>query len=196
MPDKKPNNRSGTLPAMAFTNEEWGAAIPFAEYLDAVEKHRDLWLHHWEHAEVDEETRARLADLPGPRRVLVLTEDWCGDAVRSVPVIVKACAEAPGVEGRVLDITEHEAVILRHLSKKGKAIPVAIVQDGDGNELGWWGPRPAPLQALLRARIRAEGPPKKGEFGAFYAPIMGWYRKDAGKTVLQEIALLLERGDR
>jgi hypothetical protein len=176
-----------------FTNEEWEVATTWAEYFAGVEKHADLWKHHWENAEVDEVTRTRLADLPGPRRVLILTEDWCGDAVRSVPVLVRALEEAPGVEARILDITTRPEVIDRHLSKGARAIPVAIVMDDQGNDLGWWGPRPAPLQALLRKRLIEKGRPAKADIGKFYAPIMGWYKKDGGRTALEELTLLLER---
>ncbi len=180
---------------MAFTNDEWEAGITWDEYLAGVKSHAELWHHHWEHAEVPESIALRLADLPGPRRVLVLSEDWCGDAARSVPVMVKALATAPNVEVRILDIEHHEDVINRHLSRKAKAIPVAIVMDDQGADLGWWGPRPAPLQAILRDRIRELGSPKKEEMGTFYAPIMGWYKKDGGKTTLEEMAILLERGN-
>ena len=179
---------------MAFTNDEWDAAVGWDEYLGGVKAHAELWTHHWEHAEVPESIAVRLADLPGPRRVLILSEDWCGDAARSVPVIVKALSAAPDIEVRLIDIKHHEDLINRHLSKRAKAIPVAIVMDDAGSDLGWWGPRPAPLQAILRDRLRDLGSPKKEEMGKFYAPIMGWYRKDGGVTALEEMALLLERG--
>lgn len=179
---------------MPFTPDEWKSAITWDSYLASVKAHAELWHHHWEQADVPESIATRLADLPGPRRVLILSEDWCGDAARSVPVIVKACAAAPAVEVRLIDIRHHADLMDRHLSKGAKAIPVAIVMDGDGNDLGWWGPRPAPLQALLRDRLRELGRPAKEQMGRFYAPIMGWYKKDGGLTTLQEMALLLERG--
>jgi hypothetical protein len=179
---------------MGFTMDEWEAGIGWEEYLAGVMKHEDLWHHHWENATVPEGIAARLADLPGPRRVLVLTEDWCGDAVRSVPVIVKALLEAERVEVRLIDIGHHPDLIDRHLTKGAKAIPVAIAADGEGNEIGWWGPRPAPLQSLLRDRIREKGRPKKENLGSFYAPIMGWYKRDEGRTTLDELLVLLERG--
>jgi hypothetical protein len=114
--------------------------------------------------------------------------------VRTVPVIVKALEEAPAVEVRVLDIANHPDLIDRHLSKGARAIPVAIVTDDAGRDLGWWGPRPAPLQTMLRQKLIEEGRPTKETMGKFYAPIMGWYRKDGGRTTLDEMALLLERG--
>jgi hypothetical protein len=179
---------------MPFTEAEWVAATSWEEYLAGVVKHADLWRHHWEHAEVDGLTRARLRDLEGPRRVLILSEDWCGDAVRSVPTLVRACEVASDVEVRLLDIANHPDTIDRHLTKGGRAIPVAIVMDADGNDYGWWGPRPAPLQKMLRRQLFELGPPAKGKLGEFYAPVMGWYKKDGGKTTLEEFTLLLERG--
>lgn len=178
---------------MPFTTEEWDEATSWEEYLGRVEQHASLWRRHWEKAEIDDLTRRRLEDLPGPRRVLILTEDWCGDAVRSVPWIVKACRAAPDVEVRVIDIANHEALMSRHLTKGAKAIPVAIVEDESGRDLGWWGPRPAPLQALLRERLLEQGRPPKDALGEFYAPILAWYATDAGRTLLAELLLLLER---
>ena len=123
-----------------------------------------------------------------------LTEDWCGDAARSVPVLAQAFDLAVGTEHRYLESGAHPGVILRYLTHGGRAIPMAIVQDEHGRALGAWGPRPAPLQALVRARRRELGPPTPETRAAWYAPIMGWYARDGGKTVLEEILVVLERG--
>jgi hypothetical protein len=178
---------------MAFTKDEWEAGVDWPRYLAGVKEHASLWRHHFESAEVDGISRRRLNALPGPRKVLVLTEDWCGDAARSVPVIARALVGTPGVEVRFIDIAGHPELIDRHLTKGGRAIPVAIVADGEGREIGWWGPRPAPLQTLLRARILELGPPREEDRGAFYAPLMAWYHRDRGRTTLSELLLLLER---
>jgi hypothetical protein len=55
------------------------------------------------------------------------------------------------------------------------------------------GPRPAPLQALLRARQRELGPPTDETKGSYYQPIMAWYGADGGVTTRQELLMLLER---
>jgi hypothetical protein len=181
-------------PVGGFTETEWEAARPWDAYLASIEDKRDLWEAAARRAEIDEEARARLEALPGPRRVLVVTEDWCGDAARSVPVIAAACELSPQVEHRYLESDDHPDVIARWLTKGGRAIPVAVVQDERGLELGAWGPRPAALQALLRARIRELGPPAQGEMASWYAPIMGWYGKDKGRSIVEELLMLLERG--
>jgi len=177
-----------------FTVSEWDAARPWDVYLSSVEKNRDIWEANWRRAAVDDESAARFAALPGKRRVLVLTEDWCGDAARSVPVLAKAFAAAPLVEARYLLSDDHPAALSHNLTHGGRSIPIAIVEDERGHLLGTWGPRPAPLQALFRARRRALGVPKTEERAEFYAPIMRWYAEDGGKTTLAEILMILERG--
>ena len=138
---------------MAFTTDEWEAATSFPEYLEGVEAHRELWHHHWESTEVPEGIAARLADLPGPRRVLVLTEDWCGDAARIVPVLAAVCEAAGGrVEHRYLESDDHPETIGRYLTHGGRAIPLAVVHDEHGACLGTWGPRPAALTQKYRWR--------------------------------------------
>jgi hypothetical protein len=179
---------------MTFTSSEWEAGIAWEEYLVGVKERASLWRHHWKRGELDELSRRRLEDLPGPRRVLILTEDWCGDAIRAVPWIVKACRAAPGVEVRLVDAALHDDLMTRYVTKGGRAVPVAIVQDVDGRELGWWGPRPAQLQTLVRQRLAELGPPAEEEKGKFFAPIMRWYAKDGGKAILDELILILERG--
>ncbi|MHC4934442.1 MAG: thioredoxin family protein [Planctomycetota bacterium] len=181
-------------PRGGFTEAEWDAALSWAEYLAAVEDKRDIWLAADKRAAVEPEAVARLEGLPAARRVLVLTEDWCGDAAREVPVLARAFEAAPRVEHRYLDSDTHPAVVERYLTHGGRGIPLAIVQDEMGEELGAWGPRPAPLQALFRARQRELGAPAPEEKGAFYAPIMSWYAKDKGRAIVEEILMLLERG--
>lgn len=175
----------------------WNDALSWAAYLETIADKREVWLANLRRAKVGEAEAARLAALPGPRRVLVLTEDWCGDAARSVPALAVALEASPLVEARYLPLDAHpEALGGALLTHGGRAIPMALVADEHGRELGAWGPRPAPLQALLRERLRVEGRPGADEEskGAFYAPIMAWYAKDQGVTALQELLVLLERG--
>ena len=180
--------------AGGFTAQEWDAGLPWKEYFETIEDKRDLWEAHWKRAAVDGDSETRLVSLPGRRRVLVLTEDWCGDACRSVPVLAKAFAQAPMVEARYLPSDDHPQAILRYLTHGGRAIPIAIVQDEHGQEIGAWGPRPAPLQAIFRVRRKQFGAPRPENMAELYGPVMKWYGEDGGRTILAEILMLLERG--
>lgn len=172
----------------------WDAALDWPAYLETLKEKQDIWHAHDRRADVHDDEAARLADLPADRRVLILTEDWCGDAARSVPVLARALGDAPRVQVRFLPSDDHPEVIEEYLTHGGRAIPMAVVVDEHGAELGTWGPRPAPLQALMRKQRREQGPPTGDAVNVFYQPIMAWYGQDKGRTTLQEVLMLLERG--
>lgn len=176
----------------SYHDTYWPASIPFETFLEGVEQKADLWTSYAGRARLHEDEAARVTELPAKRKVLVLVEDWCGDAIRSVPTMVALAAASPDVELRVLLADSHPEALTSKLTRGARAIPIAVVFDEDGNEIGTWGPRPAPLQAALRAKIRTEGSPGPEDKGEFYAPIMAWYAKDRGRTVAQELLMLLE----
>ena len=172
----------------------WSEAAPFEAFLETVSEKADLWRSHARRVKLHEDELARVRDLSYSRKLLVLTEDWCGDAIRSLPVVAALAAESPGLELRVLNTDAHPEALSGRLTKGARAIPIVVLFDEEGREIGSWGPRPAPLQAQLREKLRTEGPPPEGALGEYYAPIFSWYAKDKGRTVAQELLMLLERG--
>jgi hypothetical protein len=179
-----------------LTHERYLEGLTYDEYRTRIQKHDGLWNGVYDHFEIPEDAIARLAELPGRRYLLVLAEDWCGDAASLVPIIAKLADAAPDtVEVRVLSRDENLDIMDRYLSRGGRSIPIAIVFDEDMQELGWWGPRPAPAQALFRKKIR--------EFKAgaltdksvdVYRPVLRWYREDRGRHTIDELLTILERG--
>ena len=89
----------------------WEAAAPFDEWLDRVESNRDLWRGIYERTRIDPDTVAR---VDGPYRLLVLAEDWCGDAVNTVPWLARLAEESEHLELRVLRRDEHPALMATH----------------------------------------------------------------------------------
>ncbi len=165
---------------------EWEVAVPLDDFIDQAEKDQDLWRGIRRRAAVSPAVLERLRDLP-KRRLLVLLEDWCGDAANSVPVIAKLADEHPDLELRVLRRDEHLELMDAHLSGTSRAIPVVIVLDEAYEELGWWGSRPAPLQAWVKSpQSQAMEPTDR------YREVRRWYARDQGRTTLEEIAHLLE----
>ncbi len=163
------------------------AAPTFAEALVAVTKHADLWSVIARRAKVSEETLARVAAVGGRWHLLVLSEDWCGDAVNTVPVVAKLAELAPNLDLRVLSRDENPDLMDAHLSGTARAIPVVMLLDERYEEQGWWGSRPAPLQAW----VMGEGVALDKE--ARYREVRAWYARDAGRTTLDELVTLLER---
>ena len=162
------------------------AAPDFEQMLANVTKNADLWAAVWRRAVVEEDYLQRVDAVPGDWHLLVLSEDWCGDAVNTVPVVAKLAALSPTLELRVLARDENLDLMDAHLSGTSRAIPVVIALDGEFNERGWWGSRPAPLQQWVT------GPGKAMEKDARYREIRSWYARDKGRTTLEEVVWVME----
>lgn len=170
--------------------------MTYGSFRLTAEKHRGLWDGLYEHLKIPPDARARVRELPGPRFVLVLAEDWCGDAASLVPVLARLADEAPElVRLRILRRDEHLDIMDQHLSHGGRSIPIALVYDEEWRKLGWWGPRPAPAQSLFRARIREYRAGKLSDKKEqVNKPILRWYREDRGRHTIDEFLNVLERG--
>jgi hypothetical protein len=71
----------------------------------------------------------------GPRNVLVITEDWCGTALASLPALARLVEGRPGVEVRVFLRDANPDLMDRYLKDgKHRSIPVIIVFDADMKE--------------------------------------------------------------
>ena len=158
----------------------WAQALPFDRYVAASTEHRGLWegIHR---IAIVPEWAAALDFTVAPRRLLVLAEDWCGDASNTVPILAKVAEQVPGLELRVLRRDEHPEVMDRYLTNGTRSIPVVIALDADFAELGHWGPRPAELQAWVMAN---KGSVPKGEL---YPQVRKWYARDRGESTLREV---------
>lgn len=89
---------------------------------------------------------------------LTITEDWCGDAMMINPVIRKIAEEAD-IDSRVTLRDQDTALIDRHLTNGGRAIPIVLILDAKGELIGKWGPRAPEVQKLVD-QLRAPLPPK------------------------------------
>lgn len=113
---------------------------------------------------------------------LTITEDWCGDAMMINPVIRKV-AEAADVEMRVALRDADTDLIDRHLTNGGRAIPIVLILDEQGQLVGKWGPRSPEGQKLVD-ELRSGLPPKEDpgfeeKQKAMYAALKSRYAEDS-----------------
>ncbi len=83
-----------------------------------------------------------------PIHFLTITEDWCGDAMMINPVIRKV-AEAANIEMRVTLRDADTDLIDRHLTNGGRAIPIILILNEEGQLIGKWGPRAPEVQKIV-----------------------------------------------
>ncbi len=167
----------------------WEKGRPFTEWLEhEVEEHRELWEGVHDRHETPDRALERAREIGGEWRLLVLAEDWCGDASNTVPVLARFAEAAPNVEMRVVERDENPELMDAHLTNGGRAIPIAVVLDRDDRPRGSWGPRPAELQDfVISEKERGERPTDE-----IYREARRWYASDGGETTLRELLDVLE----
>ena len=155
--------------------------------LASVQKNADLWAAVSRRAVVPQEFVDRVDNVGGQWHLLVLSADWCGDAVNTVPAIARLAAQSSCADLRILDRDANLDLMDAHLTGTSRSIPVVIALDADYVERGWWGPRPAALQRW------ALGEGQGLEKTERYKHIRTWYARDHALTTLEEVVSMLER---
>jgi hypothetical protein len=180
---------SCATPARPYA-EAFDAAVSFDAFLEAVAAHRDLWIGIAERIpDLSEGGRTIRAHWEGAGRpslrLLVLADDWCGDAIHTVPLMARLMEASGCVDIRVVSRDAFPAVMDRHLTHGGRSIPMAILLDSDATPLGQWGPRPSELQRQVRAEWLSLDPAER------YLRIRRWYARDRGRSTLAELTALV-----
>ncbi len=162
----------------------WERASTFDRYLaNEVEKNRSLWEGIYKKSRTPESAIRRAAEIGGRWKLLVLSEDWCGDASNTVPVLARFAEDVPGFELRILQRDENLELMDRYLTNGSRSIPMAIILDEEFQPIGAWGPRPVELQELVLGE-KARGVRPNEEI---YADTRRWYARDKGETTLREL---------
>ncbi len=168
----------------------WQGASGFHEFAAAAAPaYRGLWEGLYRTARVPDWALAPFS--PGSeRRLLVIAEDWCGDASNVIPAIAKWVEALPGVELRIVNRDQHPELMDRYLTNGSRSIPIVIVHDGHFRELGHWGPRPVELQQWVLAHKDAM--PKDER----YKEVRRWYARDHGETTIRELLDVMRQNAR
>jgi hypothetical protein len=163
----------------------WDRALPYSRFARESKQNCALWTGVYRLARIPDWALADARASGGGRRLLVIAEDWCGDASNTVPYLAKLGDEAGSLELRVLRRDEHPEVMDRYLTGTARAIPIVIVLDEAFHELGHWGPRPAELQRWLLAARQTT--PKD----QLYPHARRWYAMDKGQSTMREVLALV-----
>jgi Thioredoxin len=115
------------------------------------------------------------------RKLLVIAEDWCGDASNTVPIVAKLAESVPGFDLRIILRDANPDVMNQYLTNGSRSIPIVIALDENFGEIGHWGPRPSELQSWVMAN---RGTMPKTEL---YPQVRKWYARDRGEATLREV---------
>ncbi|GGG95054.1 thioredoxin family protein [Staphylococcus pragensis] len=95
-------------------------------------------------------------------KVLVITEDWCGDAMMNLPILTRI-SEYLNLEVRVFHRDEDTDLIDRYLTNgTARSIPIFIFLNDNFEQVNVWGPRAREAQEFV-TNLRAEKLPAKDD---------------------------------
>ncbi len=175
----------GSLPF----RELWHHAIPYEQFVAEAEENRALWQGVYRTARIPDWAFDLACERGMGQRLLVIVEDWCGDASNTVPVLARLGDEADCLEMRVIRRDEHPAVMDRYLTNGSRSIPIVIVLSEHFEELGHWGPRPSELQQW----VMTNKPVMPAD--ELYPKVRRWYAKDRGLATIREVLGILQATD-
>ena len=169
-----------------ITKARYCGGEAFGEFMARSIKNHDLWLGIFKHVVIPIEISARVEALGGKWHLLILSEDWCGDAVNIVPLIAKLTESVSNMDMRILARDENLDIMDAHLTGKSRSIPIVILLNAKYQECGWWGPRPRELQKWVMETGLSL--PKDER----YKYVRTFYARDRGLSTMNEIVTMLE----
>lgn len=122
--------------------DQWfDKAMSSEQYIKDMTKHKENLQKVYDNFELpeDEDFFNRLKEKN--LRAIVITEDWCGDAMVNTPVLLHL-AEKSDIEVRMILRDSNLELMDQYLTNgKSRSIPIIIFIDEYGEEVTHWGPR-------------------------------------------------------
>jgi hypothetical protein len=118
------------------TKERFGQGMTVTGYIAQMSMNKDRLLAALDSTTIAPRDAQVLARFPATRRMLVITEDWCGAAIASLPFAIKLAEGRPGIETRIF-LRDENSDLMDQFLKDGRyrSIPVFVFFDEDMQEL-------------------------------------------------------------
>lgn len=140
-------------------NDWFAKGLTYEQYKEGMTVNKEEMAVIFNRFSLKEETALLVEDLKSQKlRVIVLTEDWCGDALLNNPILMNIANEAQ-MDVRFILRDENLELMDQYLTNgTARAIPIYIFINQEGEEVAVWGPRAAALQVKVE-HAKASLPP-------------------------------------
>ena len=119
-----------------MTKERFAEGLTLEQYVEQMTVNKERFVSALDRAAGEVRDANVLERLGQPRKVLVITEDWCGTSLACVPFVARLVEGHPDIELRVFLRDANPDVMDQYL-KRGvyRSIPVIAFFDEQMNEL-------------------------------------------------------------
>ncbi len=119
------------------TAERFAQGLTVSDYVAQMDTNRERFARLLTEAPVEVEDRDAIAGLGRKIKILVITEDWCPDSLRTIPPVARLVEGLPNVELRIF-LRDGNPDVMDQYLKRGqfRAIPVFAIFDEEMHEIG------------------------------------------------------------
>jgi len=136
------------------TKERFAQGMTVQQYLDQMGTNKDTFVKFLGEITVKPEDKKALEALGKKLKCMIITEDWCGDALYNVPVLFKLVEGNPNIETRVFLRDKNPDLMDQYLNKgMFRSIPVFAFFDENMNEVARLLERPPKVTEELEAKM-------------------------------------------
>jgi hypothetical protein len=136
------------------TRERFEQGMTFQQYLDQMGTNKETFAKLLAEIKIRPEDKEALAKLGKKLKLMVITEDWCGDALYNVPVLAKLVEGNPNIETRVFLRDKNVDLMDQYLNQgMFRSIPVFAFFDENMNEVARLLERPSKITDQLEKKM-------------------------------------------
>ncbi len=136
------------------TKERFAQGMTVQQYLDQMGTNKDTFVKFLGEIAVKPEDKKALDALGKKLKCMIITEDWCGDALYNVPVLLKLIEGNPNIETRVFLRDKNPDLMDLYLNKgMFRSIPVFAFFDENMAEVARLLERPPKVTEELEAKM-------------------------------------------
>ena len=125
------------------TKEQFKQGMTLDQYLAQMGTNKDKFVEFLQTIKITPEDKQALDKYGKKLNVLVITEDWCGDALYNVPVLAKMVEGNPNIEMRIFLRDKNKELMDQYLNQgMYRSIPVFAFFDENMKEVARFIERP------------------------------------------------------
>lgn len=128
--------------SLPMSSTRWARGLTLDQFVDGMTRKAEDMRRRLAEVTLTPAEKRMLAGAHGAAHVLVMTEDWCGDSLMNVPILVRIVETIPGMDLRIFIRHEWEDLRLSYEERNVRTIPVFTFFDEGFNEIGTWVERP------------------------------------------------------
>lgn len=192
-----------------FTQADWEKGLSISDLIAGMTANKEAMQRRYHTIELTGSEKDRLMSLSIPRRLMVLTEEWCSDCLMNLPVLARLAETASNIDIRFFVRKDWPELRAYFNGRDIYSLPTVQVLDESFKPLSVWVERPQAAHQRLaewkeahpevehtRRRADLTSEQKREMLRNFSDLLLGdmekWYTQDLQSETVHEVTEMLE----